>query len=89
MTVDQTDAIRTDGGDWEKDEYRITSDWERAMLSQCDRVESIIPMVCDHGHVHLVFGEEWLQISLTPDQAEKWVEVLYDAAQEAKEADGQ
>jgi hypothetical protein len=40
-------------------------------------------MVCPEGHVHVTVDGQ--QVQLTPDQAETWVEELYDAAQVAKE----
>jgi hypothetical protein len=70
-----------------RDSYLIQSDKERAMLAECDTLDgAVTPLVCEHGHVHLIF-DNWTQITLTPEQAETWVGGLYDAAQEAKEAD--
>jgi len=64
--------------------YRVDSDEERAVIAECDTLGGTVkPLVCEHGHVHVIFGENRTQITLTPEQAETWVEMLYDAAQEA------
>jgi hypothetical protein len=80
-----TVIVMSDSGD-KRESYRIQSEMERALLGQCERETSVIPMVCGDGHVHLVLENSWIEIMLTPEQAEGWVEALYDAAQEAKEA---
>lgn len=40
-------------------------------------------LACPEGHVHVVVGGNHLV--QTPDDAETWVEILYDAAQRARE----
>jgi hypothetical protein len=65
------------------DSYVVDSDRERAMIAECERLGGeITPLVCEDGHVHIVF-KNWTQVILTPDQAETAVAFLYDAAQEA------
>jgi len=65
--------------------YVVDSDKERAMIAECERLGGeITPLVCDDGHVHIVF-KNWTQVVLTPGQAETAVAFLYDAAQEAAE----
>jgi len=64
--------------------YVVDSDEERAVIAECETLGGTVqPLVCEHGHVHVILSETRTQITLTPEQAETWVEMLYDAAQEA------
>jgi hypothetical protein len=57
----------------------------KKLLPVFEQTEDGDILVCPHGHVHLAIAGH--QITLTPEQAEMWIEVMYDAAQEAREVD--
>ena len=64
--------------------YVVDSDEERAVIAECETLGGTVkPLVCEHGHVHVILSENRTQVTLTPEQAERWVAMLYDAAQEA------
>jgi len=64
--------------------YRVDSDEERAVIAEFGTLGGTVkPLVCEHGHVHVMFSDIGMQVTLSPEQAETWVEMLYDAAQEA------
>jgi len=51
------------------------------LLPEFPEADGAFVAVCQEGHVHMCVGRE--QVTLSPDDAEEWVKVLYDAAQDA------
>jgi transcriptional regulator with XRE-family HTH domain len=81
---DADENLLTDGGQVDRDseKYYTVGPEGMRLIGAANSTEYGHIVVCPDGHVHVVVGES--EITLSPNHAERWVEILYDAAQEAQ-----